>query len=52
VVDSAGVMVQRERCSTNLAALLKVEGVPQPRHLVIEEGPLAGWLWSGLRQAR
>jgi transposase len=51
VVNSAGELVLRERCETNLAALLKViEAVPRPRQLVIEEGPLAGWLWRGLRQ--
>jgi transposase len=52
VVNSAGAVVSRERCDTTIPALLQVvETVPRPRALVIEEGPLAGWLWRGLHQA-
>ena len=46
VVDTAGNVVQRDRRDTTIPALLEViETVPKPRSLVIEEGPLAGWLW-------
>ena len=52
VVNSAGVVVSRDRCDTTIPALLQVvESVPRPRALVIEEGPLAGWLWRGLHDA-
>jgi transposase len=52
VLNWAGAMVQRARCETTISALLQViEAVPRPRHLVIEEGPLAGWLWRGLHEA-
>jgi transposase len=52
VVNSVGVVVKRDRCETTIQALLGVvETVPRPRALVIEEGPLAGWLWRGLRHA-
>ena len=49
VVDSAGDLVQRHRCATAIPELLGVvEAVPRPRSRVIEEGPLAGWLWRSL----
>ena len=49
VVNAAGEVIQRERCATTIAALLGVlQSVPRPRALVIEEGPLAGWLWREL----
>ena len=52
VVNSAGDVVHRDRCETTLPALLQViKAVPRPRALVIEEGPLAGWLWRGLHDA-
>src|SRR5262249_14367474 len=52
VIDTAGQVVQRERRDTAIPALLEVvETVPRPRSLVIEEGPLAGWLWRNLRAA-
>src|ERR1051326_3360117 len=52
VVNQAGELVGRERRDTCIPALLEViEEVPRPRSLVIEEGPLAGWLWRGLRGA-
>jgi transposase len=52
VVNSVGDVVNRDRCQTTIPALLEiVEAVPRPRALVIEEGPLAGWLWRGLHDA-
>jgi transposase len=52
VVDATGQLRQRERCDTTIPLLLeKIETVPKPRVLVIEEGPLAGWLWRNLRPA-
>jgi transposase len=49
VVTAAGQVVQRDRCATTVAALHeRIEQVPRPRQLVIEEGPLAGWLWRSL----
>jgi transposase len=52
VVNSAGEVLHRDRCETGIPALLRiVEAVPRPRALVIEEGPLAGWLWRGLHAA-
>src|SRR5262249_59698941 len=51
-VNAGGTVVARDRCPTCIPALLEViERVPRPRHLVIEEGPLAGWLWRHLHQA-
>ena len=52
VIDSAGQVVRRDRRDTTIPALVEViEAVPRPRSLVIEEGPLAGWLWRNLRSA-
>jgi len=52
VVDAAGKVVRRDRRDTAIPALLELlEAVPKPRSLVIEEGPLAGWLWRNLRPA-
>jgi transposase len=52
VVDRSGKRVLRQRCATCVPALLEVlERVPRPRALVIEEGPLAGWLWRNLHAA-
>jgi len=52
VVDSLGNVVYRDRCDTSIAALLKImEKVRRPRALMIEEGPLAGWLWRELHGA-
>src|SRR6516162_1256089 len=51
-VNTRGDVVERDRCVTCIPALLEViERVPRPRQLVIEEGPLAGWLWRHLHQA-
>ena len=52
VVNQAGDVVQRQGCDTTIPALREaIETVPRPRSLVIEEGPLAGWLWRNLRTA-
>jgi transposase len=52
VVNHSGELVQRDRCATCIPTLLQViDQVPQPRALVIEEGPLAGWLWRSLHEA-
>lgn len=49
-VDPKGQVVARGQCATNIPALAElVEEVPRPRRLVIEEGPLADWLWRNLR---
>lgn len=49
VVDAKGEVVARERTDTTISALAAaLEKVPRPRSLVIEEGPLAGWLWRNL----
>ena len=46
VVNHSGAVVRRERCATCIPDVLKlIEQVPRPRSLVIEEGPLASWLW-------
>jgi transposase len=52
VVNGPGEVVRRDRCETTIPALLRVvEAVPRPRRVVIEEGPLAGWLWRELHGA-
>lgn len=52
VLNAAGELVKRDRCATTIPALLHViESVPRPRALVIEEGPLAGWLFRELHGA-
>jgi len=52
VVDTVGKVVLRDRCATTIPTLLAVlEKVPRPCSLVVEEGPLAGWLWRGLATA-
>jgi transposase len=51
-VNARGAIVEKDRCATSIPALLEViQRVPRPRQLVIEEGPLAGWLWRHLHQA-
>src|SRR5262249_43845906 len=51
-VPPSGSLVQRDRCGTSIPALLEViEKVPRARFLMVEEGPLAGWLWRGLHGA-
>ena len=50
VLNQEGVLLQRGRCATTIVALSHVLSLsPRPRHLVIEEGPLADWLWRHLR---
>jgi transposase len=52
VVNWVGDVVNRNRCETTIPALLQImEAVPRPRAVVIEEGPLAGWISRGLRGA-
>lgn len=49
VLNPAGKVVQRERCDTTIPALVAVlKTVPRPCSVVIEEGPLASWLWRNL----
>jgi len=49
VLSPGGKVVQRERCSTTIPELLAVlRNVPRPCSVVIEEGPMAGWLWRNL----
>ena len=50
VLDAATNEVRRERCATTIPALVEVlRAVPRPCSTVIEEGPMAGWLWRNLR---
>ena len=45
----AGPVKWRERCATTIPALVEaVEKVPSTRHLVVEEGPIADWLFRNL----
>jgi transposase len=49
-VDERGNLKERSRCGTRIPDLVELlERVPRPRRLVIEEGPLADWLWRNLR---
>jgi transposase len=49
-VDAVGKKVHRGRCATTIPALVEeLEKIPRPRCVVIEEGPLADWLWRNLR---
>ena len=49
-VSDGGRSIRQFRCATTIAALAAVLGeIPGPRHVVIEEGPLAGWLWRSLQ---
>src|SRR5437660_9181803 len=49
-VTETGQLVHQERCATSIVALVQeLEKIPQPRFLVIEEGPLADWLWRHLQ---
>jgi transposase len=50
VVRENGRLVQRVSCRTaidQLAAFLK--SIPRPRYVVMEEGPMADWLWRNLQ---
>jgi len=52
VINSSGEVQRRDVCPTGIPQLLKViETVSRPRFLVIEEGPLANWLWRSLHHA-
>lgn len=52
VVSPGGRLVRCERSATRIPNLLEaIERVPQPRHLVLEEGTMADWLWRNLRVA-
>lgn len=49
-LDATGNVVHHQRCATSIPALVEqLEQVPRPRRLVIEEGPLADWLFRNLR---
>lgn len=48
-VNQKGELVGRGQCATAIPTLTELlERVPRPRRLVIEEGPLADWLWRNL----
>ena len=49
VVSQRGRVTQLERCKTTIPALPAMLGkIRRPRHVVIEEGPIADWLWANL----
>jgi transposase len=49
VVSPGGRLVRRDRCPTTIKALVHaVAEVRRPRVIVVEEGPLADWLYRGL----
>jgi transposase len=49
-INASGQVVHKQRCATSIPALVEqLEQVPRPRRLVIEEGPLADWLYRNLR---
>ena len=49
MLDVAGKLLRRDRCATTIPALVaELEKVVRPRCVVIEEGPLADWLWRNL----
>jgi transposase len=48
-MTSDGKPLLRRRSDTRIPALVEgIEAVPRPRHVVIEEGPLADWLYRNL----
>ena len=50
IVNGTGALVRRHKLATQIPALRQViEGLPRPRHVVLEEGPLADWLVRELR---
>lgn len=50
VFSPSGRVSHRQRCATNIPDLVTaVRAVSRPRHVVLEEGPLADWLWRELR---
>jgi transposase len=49
-LNVAGGAVRKATCATNIPALTALlRSIPRPRFVVIEEGPLAGWLYRNLR---
>lgn len=51
VVSAMGKLVERRRCATNVSAVWKaLKEVSGELHVVMEEGPLADWLWRNLHQ--
>lgn len=50
ILTDAGRVVRQVKVATNVAALRRmIEAVRRPRHVVLEEGPLADWLVRELR---
>jgi transposase len=50
VVDGRGRVVRRERVATTILGIeMLLEGIPRPRWLTFEEGPMSGWLYRHLR---
>jgi transposase len=50
VLNASGQVVLRDRCDTTIAALLEcLAKVRRPYSVVIEEGPMASWLWRNLQ---
>jgi transposase len=50
ILTPTGALVRQRRVPTNVPALRQeIEQVPRPRHVVLEEGPLADWLVRELR---
>jgi transposase len=50
VVDGRGRVVRRERVATTIPGIeMLLEGIPRPRWLTFEEGPMSGWLYRHLR---
>ncbi len=49
VVTATGRVSRRQCCPTTIPELAAaLEAVPRPRAVVLEEGPLADWLWRNL----
>jgi transposase len=50
VLNSRGDLMKRDHCATTIADLAtRLAGIPRPRRLTFEEGPLADWLARELR---
>ena len=50
-ISPGGRLVRRDRCPTTISALVEaIAEVRRPRVVVIEEGPLADWLYRGLSE--
>ena len=51
VVNERGEVIGRGRCMTSIPKIVMLlQPIAKPRALVIEEGPMADWLWRNLRQ--